>query len=110
MEGFQTSTSADINKAQDISFSEEIQIETETQDIKNKRAMARERFLRLLLVIQRKQVTFDMYENTKVTTTFEGCDSGFQKIAVSNLVTPVAVHNVAYLRTSDILSFTVDLN
>lgn len=75
-----------------------------TEELKHT-AMARERFLRVLLTMQKKEANFRMYENTNVNGIYEATDSSFQNVAVSNLQTPIAVYESASLRTSDILSF-----
>merc|ERR1711962_198764 len=72
-------------------------------------AVARERFLRLLLSMQNKTIHFNMYQNTSVSATFQGADSGMEQIAVSQLITPIAVYDTALIRSSDLLSFSVEM-
>lgn len=81
----------------------------QTKEMKDQNAMKRERFLRTLLAMQKKPAAFNLYENTKVNATFEGSDSAFDKIVVSNLATPIALYDTAILRTSDLLTFSADM-
>ena len=87
--------------------------ETETSAVavlgQEDKAVSRERFIRFMLALQHKQVDFEMYQDTRVSATFEGTDSGMEQIAVSGLVTPIAVYNTALLRSSDLISFSVDI-
>ena len=76
--------------------------------IKKKKAEARKRFLHLLLAAQGKNIHLNLYENTKVSGIFEGADVGFENIAVSKLITPIAVYESALVRVSDIISFQID--
>ena len=71
--------------------------------------IARERFIRFLLAMDKKKISINLYENTKVSGVFEGADVGFQNIAVSQLKTPIAIYDYATIRTSDCMTITVDL-
>ena len=71
--------------------------------------IARERFIRFLLAMDKKKISINLYENTKVSGVFEGVDVGFQNIAVSQLKTPIAIYDYATIRTSDCMTITVDL-
>ena len=71
--------------------------------------IARERFIRFLLAMDKKKININLYENTKVSGIFEGADVGFQNIAVSQLKTPIAIYDYATIRTSDCMTVTVDL-
>lgn len=70
-------------------------------------AVARERFLRLLLAADNKRATFRMYENTNVQGVFQCTNASFDTIAVSELQTPIALYETATLRTSDVLTITL---
>ena len=76
----------------------------------NTSAIARERFLRFLLLAEKKECDFRLYENTLVKGTYEGCDVEFSKIGVSGLQTPIAVYENACIRTGDVLTMTFDVD
>nr|XP_012561359.1 gem-associated protein 7 [Hydra vulgaris] len=79
-----------------------------SNDRKKLLAEARKRFLHLLLASQGKNISFSLYENTKVSGIFEGVDVGFENIAVSKLKTPIAIYESALIRVSDVISFQID--
>jgi len=98
------------NEDSDVEEIEEAPQQVNKPINKEQDAIARERFLRILLAMQNKQVQLNMYENTQVSATFEACDSAFEQIAVNKLITPIAVYENAVVRTSDLLSFMVDMD
>lgn len=71
------------------------------------RAFLRERFLRAISGIVGKKCDFHMFENTKVSAEFGGCDADVLNFFVTNLQTPVSVKSTALLRTGDILTVHV---
>ncbi|XP_066600862.1 gem-associated protein 7-like [Prorops nasuta] len=72
------------------------------------RSFLRERFLRVITGIVGKQAKFQMYENTKVTAEFRGCDVDCSEVFVRNLETPMGKIPEAILRTSDIIHFDIE--
>ena len=83
-------------------------IETEIEDEQNARAFLRERFLRLLVACYNKPARFSMHERTQVQALFRGTDIDMENLQVSDLQTPMGVVPEALLRSSDVLSFTVE--
>ena len=71
--------------------------------------VARERFLRLMLAAENSKCKLQMYENTTVQGTFVSTDVTFENLIVKDLQTPIAVYENACLRTSDIISFKLDV-
>ena len=87
----------------------EVKIENDENETTATAAIARERFLRLLLSFENKECEFRMYENTVVKGVYQGSDVAFENVGVSGLKTPIAVYESASLRTSDILTMTFNL-
>ena len=83
-------------------------MQTEMEDEQNARAFLRERFLRLLFACYDKPARFSMHERTKVQAIFRGTDIDMENLQVSELQTPMGVLPEALLRSSDVLSFTVE--
>lgn len=83
-------------------------MQTEIEDEQNARAFLRERFLRLLFACYNKPTCFSMHEKTQVQAIFRGTDIDMENLQVSELQTPMGVVPEALLRSSDVLSFTVD--
>ena len=83
-------------------------IQTEIEDEQNARAFLRERFLRLLFACCDKPARFSMHERTQVQAIFRGTDIDMENLQVSELQTPMGVLPEALLRSSDVLSFTVE--
>ncbi|XP_002121350.2 gem-associated protein 7-like [Ciona intestinalis] len=73
------------------------------------RALLRKKFLKSILYAKDKEVVFNLHENTAVLGTFKSCDYDPLQILVADLQTPSGTLNEALLRTSDIISYTVDL-
>ena len=84
-------------------------MENEQQQQKQS-AVARERFLRLLVSAENSECELHMYEKTKVSGVYQCADVMFQKFAVKSLLTPIAVYEDAYVRTSDVLCTTLKIN
>ena len=72
-------------------------------------SVQRDRFLRLLLSIKGREATFHMYEKTTIKGILRGADTDFEHLAVSDLHTPIGIQKEALIRTSDIISFSVDI-
>ncbi|XP_026672599.1 gem-associated protein 7-like [Ceratina calcarata] len=82
-----------------------------TPEKQEARAFLRERFLRVITGIVGKQADFHLYENTRVSAEFRGCDVDCLEVYVRNLETPLGIIPEAILRTSDIIHLTVnDIN
>jgi len=73
-------------------------------------AQLREKFLQFLLFAVEKETVFSLHENTSVKGMFAACDSELLQIIVTDLQTPSGLRKEAILRTSDIISFTMDIN
>ena len=71
-------------------------------------AYLRERFLRSIFAAYNKPVCFLMQEKTQVEAIFRATDIDMENFEVSELQTPMGVVSEALLRSSDVLSFTVD--
>lgn len=80
-------------------------IETE-QDA---RAQLRNGFLRSIFATCNKPACFLMHEKTQVEAILVATDINIESFQVSELQTPMGVVSEALLRSSDVLSFTVDL-
>ena len=96
--------SADGNSQQ----SQVLQTDRDLEDQQNARASLREKFLRLLFASCNKPACFSMHERTLVQGIFRGTDIDMENLQVSELQTPMGVLSEALLRSSDVLSFTVD--
>ena len=83
-------------------------LQTDVEDEQNARAFLRERFLRLVFASYNKAARFSMHEKTLVQALFRGTDIDMENLQVSELQTPMGVLPEALLRSSDVLSFTVD--
>ncbi|XP_051900257.1 gem-associated protein 7 [Pristis pectinata] len=73
------------------------------------RSVLRERFLRSLITMTGKRVTFTMYEQVTVTATFTASDIDILNFQVSDLQTPLGVQKEALLRCTDIIACTFNL-
>ncbi|XP_011311686.1 uncharacterized protein [Fopius arisanus] len=76
--------------------------------VKEARVFLRERFLRFVTGIVGENVTFNLYENSKVSGEFRGCDVDCLDIYLQNLQTPLGQIPGAIIRSSDIISIEVD--
>ena len=85
-------------------------IQTAIEEDQNTRAFLRERFLRLLVACYGKPASFSMHERTHVQAIFRGTDIDMENLLVSELQTPMGILPEALLRSSDVLSFTVDFD
>ncbi|XP_076381935.1 gem-associated protein 7 isoform X2 [Megalopta genalis] len=75
------------------------------------RAYLRERFLRVITGIVGKKAEFYLYENTRVSAEFRGCDIDCLEVYVRNLETPLGNIPQAVLRANDIIYMDVkDIN
>ncbi|XP_063108931.1 gem-associated protein 7 [Cavia porcellus] len=73
------------------------------------RAALRERYLRSLLAMVGRQVSFALHEGVHVTAHFGATDLDVANFYVSQLQTPIGVQAEALLRCSDIVSYTFKL-
>ncbi|XP_074225549.1 gem-associated protein 7 isoform X2 [Camelus bactrianus] len=70
------------------------------------RAVLRERYLRSLLAMVGRQVSFTLHEGVHVTAYFGATDLDVANFYVSQLQTPIGVQAEALLRCSDIIAYT----
>ncbi|XP_007941105.1 gem-associated protein 7 [Orycteropus afer afer] len=70
------------------------------------RAVQRERYLRSLLAMGGRQVSFTLHEGVRVTACFGAADLDVANFYVSQLQTPIGVQAEALLRCSDIIAYT----
>ena len=82
--------------------------QTDIEDEQSARAFLRDRFLRVVFAWYGKPASFSMHERTHVEALFRGTDIDMEKFQVSELQTPMGVVPEALIRSSDVLSFTVD--
>lgn len=82
----------------------------ESQEFQEQRARAalRERYLRSLLAMVGRQVSFTLHEGVHVTAHFGATDLDVANFYVSQLQTPIGVQGEALLRCSDIISYTFE--
>ncbi|XP_078287133.1 gem-associated protein 7 [Rhinoraja longicauda] len=73
------------------------------------RSLLRERFLRSLITMTGKPVTFTMYEQVIVTAAFAASDIDILNFQVKALQTPLGIQKEALLRCTDIIACTFDL-
>ena len=79
------------------------------EELQQKRFIARERFLRLMLAAENSKCKLQMYENTTVEGLYVSADITFENVIIKDLQTPIAVYENACLRTSDIISMKLDI-
>ncbi|XP_004598093.2 gem-associated protein 7 [Ochotona princeps] len=70
------------------------------------RAALRERYLRSLLAMAGRPVSFTLHEGVRVAAHFGASDLDVANFYVSQLQTPIGVQADALLRCSDIISYT----
>ncbi|XP_045701198.1 gem-associated protein 7 isoform X1 [Phyllostomus hastatus] len=73
------------------------------------RAILRERYLRSLLAMVGRQVSFTLHEGVHVTAQFGATDLDVANFYVSQLQTPIGVQAEALLRCSDIIAYNFKL-
>ncbi|XP_077192742.1 gem-associated protein 7 isoform X2 [Paroedura picta] len=73
------------------------------------RVALRERYLRSLLAMAGRPVSFTMYEKVSVTALFGASDIDVLNFQVSELQTPLGVQREALLRCSDIIAYSFEL-
>lgn len=73
----------------------------------DQRTFLRERFLRLMAVLNGQEAEISMFEKTKVTCVLGPVDIDLHHIQVHELVTPMGTIPDAMLRASDVISMTV---
>ncbi|XP_071063873.1 gem-associated protein 7-like [Dasypus novemcinctus] len=88
--------------------SPEIQASLEFQE-QRARATLRERYLRSLLAMVGRQVSFTLHEGVHVTAHFGATDLDVANFYVSQLQTPIGMQAEALLRCSDIIGYTFKL-
>ena len=82
---------------------------TDIEAEQDARAQLRDVFLRSIFASCNKPACFLMHEKTQVEAIFVATDINIENFQVSELQTPMGVVNEALLRSSDVLSFTIDL-
>ena len=70
-----------------------------------KRAILRERFLKVLTYMENKVLEIDTYRGATVSGTFRSIDYDIENMHLNNLITPIGIMQEAILRTSDIEKF-----
>ncbi len=80
-------------------------IEEPTFNLQQKRAILRERFLKMLTYIENKPLEIDTYRGATVSGTFRSIDYDIANMHLNNLITPIGCMSEAILRTSDIVKF-----
>ncbi|XP_029779998.1 gem-associated protein 7 [Suricata suricatta] len=70
------------------------------------RAALRERYLRSLLAMVGRQVSFTLHEGVHVTASFAATDLDVANFYVLQLQTPIGVQAEALLRCGDIIAYT----
>lgn len=93
----------------ELTGSDGVNSTTTNAELTESDGVAREKFIRFLLAMNKKPIELNLYENTKVKGFFEAADTSFRNIAVSQLLTPIAVYDSATIRTSDIMTISVNL-
>ena len=87
----------------------EMDTESSEQKKQKQRVFLRERFLRMLCSLWDTPTEFKLYNNTKVQAKFCCSDIEVHHFQVDQLKTPMGTHPSALLRTSDILSLSMEL-
>ncbi|XP_037003930.1 gem-associated protein 7 [Artibeus jamaicensis] len=95
----------------EVSETPESPIVHESRESREQRARAtlRERYLRSLLAMVGRQVSFTLHEGVHVTAQFGATDLDVANFYVSQLQTPIGVQAEALLRCSDIIAYTFKL-
>uniref|UniRef100_A0A8C3W568 Gem-associated protein 7 n=1 Tax=Catagonus wagneri TaxID=51154 RepID=A0A8C3W568_9CETA len=88
--------------------SPEVQESWEFQE-QQARAALRERYLRSLLAMVGRPVSFTLHEGVQVTAHFGATDLDVANFYVSQLQTPIGVQAEALLRCSDIIAYAFKL-
>ncbi|XP_037372663.1 gem-associated protein 7 [Talpa occidentalis] len=96
---------APLKQIPEISESSVAQESRESQE-QRARAALRERYLRSLLAMVGRQVSFTLHEGVHVTAHFGATDLDVVNFYVSQLQTPIGVQAEALLRCSDIIAYT----
>lgn len=99
----------DVSINNDGAATTSVKSSTTNAELTESDGLAREKFVRFLLAMNKKPIELNLYENTKVKGFFKAADTSFRNIAVSQLVTPIAVYDSATIRTSDIMTISVSL-
>ncbi|XP_039624001.1 gem-associated protein 7 isoform X2 [Polypterus senegalus] len=74
------------------------------------RTVLRERYIRSLLAMVKKDVHFTMYERVKVNAVFGASDIDILNFQVSDLQTPLGVQKEALIRCPDIISYSFSID
>ncbi|KAM4825607.1 gem-associated protein 7 isoform 1-T2 [Thomomys bottae] len=104
-EGRRVPLKPDVPEIQEGPMSED---SPETQE-QRARATLRERYLRSLLAMVGRPVTFTLHQGVLVAAHFGATDLDVANFYVSKLQTPIGVQAEALLRCSDIISYTFRL-
>jgi len=70
----------------------------------------RERFLRVISILEGNPCTAILYDNSKVEATFVTTTGTYDHIAVEDLHTPIGIIPTAIIRTKDIQSLKVEID
>ncbi|XP_042299550.1 gem-associated protein 7-like isoform X2 [Sceloporus undulatus] len=88
-----------------VGYENKADLELEQQS----RVALRERYLRSLLAMTGRPVSFTMYERVSVTALFGASDIDILNFQVSELQTPLGTQREALLRCSDIIAYSFEL-
>ena len=84
-------------------------VATDSETVQAQRAFLRERFLRMLTSISELPMETTLYNKQRLKASFGAADLDVSNIQVNDLKTPLGTQPAALLRTSDIISITVNL-
>ncbi|KAK1154543.1 gem-associated protein 7-like [Acipenser oxyrinchus oxyrinchus] len=73
------------------------------------RSVLRERYLRSVIAMVKRDVNFSMYEKLKVDAVFAGSDIDILNCQVTDLKTPHGVQKEALIRCPDVISYSFEL-
>ncbi|XP_033853116.2 gem-associated protein 7 isoform X2 [Acipenser ruthenus] len=74
------------------------------------RSFLRERYLRSLIAMVKRDVKFTMYEKVKVDAVFAGSDIDILNFQVEDLETPLGVQKEALIRCPDVISYSFEID
>ncbi|MBN3273388.1 GEMI7 protein, partial [Polyodon spathula] len=74
------------------------------------RSVLRERYLRSLISMVKRDVKFTMYEKVKVDAVFQASDIDILNFQVADLETPLGVQKEALIRCPDVISYSFEID
>lgn len=76
----------------------------------HQRSVLRQRFLRVMELMEGKKIDIETYQGADVSGVFRSADYEFKNIHVSNLNTPIGCIPNALVRTDDITTIKFDID